>query len=368
MNHETASASVVRLPARLKWPAAQSLPAPERPAAAPRRAPANAWLPLRAPEPLSPLPLVRPPATAWKPRLVAAPADHSAGGDASPPWRVADQRRHQRRKGQRLVAVAVTAVAAIVVSFSQHRADLIAQLSSDLYAEREHIASMTDSIAVIRAALDSRIERFVALQTRPRDSITLPISGRVSSGFAAKRPHPVLRVWRAHRGVDIPAPSGTPVRPLVAGRVRTVSRDFGYGLFIEIDHGKGIRTRYAHLQSAAVSRGERVTPETILGAVGTSGLSTAPHLHYEILQHERWVDPLSVAMTIVEIVPGAISRIAAHASGLRDSMSDTAPATRTDMPPRQRESKAARFARSGCAAFPASCGPQSSPGASFELQ
>jgi murein DD-endopeptidase MepM/ murein hydrolase activator NlpD len=368
VNDPSSSQGVVRLPARLTWPKPQRIPAHARAHTAPERAPATAWQPLPLRHHADARTPARHPAAAWQPRIVTAPADRPTQADTIPPWRVADQRRHQRRSRQRLVAVAVTAVAAMVVSFSQHRAEMIEQLSSDLYAEREQIATMSDSIAVIRAALDSRIERFVSLQARPRDSITLPISGRVSSTFAAQRLHPVLRVWRAHRGVDIPAPIGTPVRPLVAGRVRHVSRDFGLGLFIEVDHGKGIRTRYAHLQSAAVAKGDQVTPETILGAVGTSGLSTAPHLHYEILQHERWVDPLAVAMTIVEIVPGAISRIAAQAFGVPDSMADAVADARHDAPPRKREPAATRLARSGCAAFPASCGPQSAAGASYEFQ
>jgi murein DD-endopeptidase MepM/ murein hydrolase activator NlpD len=330
------------LPARPAWPLTRALPA---------RTGDAADMPPRAA------------AASWQPRLVDVPSKRSPDGDGGSPWRVADQRRLTQWKRRRLMLSTVAAVLACVVGFNQSRAVLIARLSSDLYAERVHSATMTDSVTVIRAALDARIERFVALQPRSRDSIALPIAGRVSSGFAPKRLHPILRVWRPHRGIDIPAPTGTPVRALMAGRVRTVSRDFGYGLFIELDHGKGIRTRYAHLQSAAVARGDQVSPETILGAVGTSGLSTAPHLHYELLHHERWVDPLAFAMTMVEVVPGAIRRVAGQQRAFLDSAATATPSP----PPFNRGATASRIALSACALFPSSCVPESWSGAMLEL-
>lgn len=120
----------------------------------------------------------------------------------------------------------------------------------------------------------------------------LPVQGRISSSFARSRLHPILGIWRSHDGVDIAAPSGTPVRAPAAGRVVRVERSFGYGLVVEVVHGRDVRTRYAHLRSARVQVGERVPAGAIIATVGSSGLSSGPHLHYEIRVKGRRVDPV----------------------------------------------------------------------------
>jgi len=116
---------------------------------------------------------------------------------------------------------------------------------------------------------------------------------RISSGFG-ERYHPVLHIWRNHEGIDFAAPYGTPVRATADGIVTVVGRDErGYGNLIELRHANGIRTRYGHL--SAFARGLRVgraveQGETI-GYVGSTGLSTGPHLHYEFLVSGRPVNP-----------------------------------------------------------------------------
>lgn len=126
----------------------------------------------------------------------------------------------------------------------------------------------------------------------PRSLDDLPVIGMLASGFSRARRHPLLRIVRPHLGVDVAAPRGTRVSAPAAGRVKFVGRKLGYGLVVEMDHGDGVTTRYAHLRSAAVQVGEQVTRGEAIAAVGTSGLSTGPHLHYEVLVNGKQVDPL----------------------------------------------------------------------------
>jgi murein DD-endopeptidase MepM/ murein hydrolase activator NlpD len=116
---------------------------------------------------------------------------------------------------------------------------------------------------------------------------------RVSSGFGT-RYHPLLHVWRTHEGVDFAAPYGAPVRATADGSVATVGRgDPGYGNLIELRHANGIRTRYGHLSGFAhgLRVGDRVQQGETIGYVGSTGLSTGPHLHYEFLVNGRPTNP-----------------------------------------------------------------------------
>ena len=94
-----------------------------------------------------------------------------------------------------------------------------------------------------------------------------------------------------HSGVDFAAPTGTPVRAAAGGRVQAVGALGGYGNRVEVDHGNGLATRYAHLSRIFVKEGQVVTPGQALGAVGSTGRSTGPHLHFEVLRDGQFVDP-----------------------------------------------------------------------------
>jgi murein DD-endopeptidase MepM/ murein hydrolase activator NlpD len=120
----------------------------------------------------------------------------------------------------------------------------------------------------------------------------LPVIGAIASRFSRARRHPLLHIIRPHLGVDVAAPRGTPIKAPAAGVVSFVGRKFGFGLVVEIDHGNGVTTRYAHCGKALVDEGAHVTQGVPIATVGTSGLSTGPHLHYEVIVHGRQVDPL----------------------------------------------------------------------------
>jgi murein DD-endopeptidase MepM/ murein hydrolase activator NlpD len=118
----------------------------------------------------------------------------------------------------------------------------------------------------------------------------MPVEGRTSSSFG-KRLHPVDKVWKDHKGEDIAASTGTPVSATADGTVTQAWRAGSFGNLVEIDHGGGYKTRYAHLSSIAVRFGQEVTRGETIGAVGMTGTATAPHLHYEILVRGEQVNP-----------------------------------------------------------------------------
>ena len=117
-----------------------------------------------------------------------------------------------------------------------------------------------------------------------------PVKGRRSSGFGG-RLDPINGKPAFHSGLDYAAPRGTSVRATAAGRVRSAGRNGGYGLMVEIDHGGGLTTRYAHLSSISIERGDTVLPGAIIGKVGSTGRSTGPHLHYETRKNGKAADP-----------------------------------------------------------------------------
>lgn len=117
---------------------------------------------------------------------------------------------------------------------------------------------------------------------------------RVTSGFKM-RLHPIHNTWRAHTGVDYGAPTGAPVRSVGDGVVSFAGGQSGYGNTVEVDHGNGNSTLYAHLSRIEVRRGERVERGQRVGAVGSTGWATGPHLHFEFKERGVQKDPLEVA-------------------------------------------------------------------------
>lgn len=109
-----------------------------------------------------------------------------------------------------------------------------------------------------------------------------PVRALVTSDFGT-RLDPYTARWMSHRGLDVGAPVGQPVYAPSQGTVILVGTEHGYGKVVEIDHGHGVRTRFGHLSEIFVKRGQRVSQGDRVGAVGNTGRSTGPHLHYEVL-------------------------------------------------------------------------------------
>lgn len=127
----------------------------------------------------------------------------------------------------------------------------------------------------------------------------LPFS-RISSGFSSARYHPVLREWRAHRGIDYAAPTGTPVRAVADAVVSFAGWQGGYGNIVILNHQKPYSTAYGHLSRFApgVKPGKRVNQGDVIGYVGATGLATGPHLHYEFRVAGVQQDPLALKLPI----------------------------------------------------------------------
>lgn len=146
------------------------------------------------------------------------------------------------------------------------------------------------STSLSEATDSMRVSREVFLS---RPSIR-PVASRdawISSGFSRSRLHPILHDSRPHTGIDITARGGAPILASGRGTVTHVGETSGYGKMVEIDHGYGYKTRYAHASDILVRRGDRVQRGDVIGKVGETGLTTGPNLHYEVLVNGRAVDP-----------------------------------------------------------------------------
>ncbi|MBE0495264.1 MAG: peptidoglycan DD-metalloendopeptidase family protein [Campylobacterales bacterium] len=127
--------------------------------------------------------------------------------------------------------------------------------------------------------------------------LTVPVRySRISSPFTQKRWHPILKRYRAHLGIDYAAPTGTPIVAAGEGRVTFVGTKGGYGKTIEIEHGHGYKTLYAHLNGyrKGIRRGSVVSKGQLIGYVGSTGISTGPHLHFGLYKSNRAINPNSV--------------------------------------------------------------------------
>jgi len=122
---------------------------------------------------------------------------------------------------------------------------------------------------------------------------------RISSYFSRSRYHPILKIRRPHLGVDYAAPTGTPVETVGDGVVTFVGWKGGYGRFVQIKHGQGYTTSYAHLSRYAkgIKTGRRVRQGDLVGHVGASGLATGPHLDFRVKHNGHFIDPLSIKQT-----------------------------------------------------------------------
>ena len=120
-----------------------------------------------------------------------------------------------------------------------------------------------------------------------------PVDGaKITSNFMSKRRHPILGYSRAHKGVDMAVPTGTPIFAAGDGVITVKKHDGGYGNWIEVKHNTNYSTRYAHMSRFAnVSVGQRVRQRQVIGYVGMTGMATGPHLHYEVLRNGTQINP-----------------------------------------------------------------------------
>lgn len=140
---------------------------------------------------------------------------------------------------------------------------------------------------------------------RPEPAVTAgmtwPVQGRITSRFG-RRVHPILRFARMHKGVDFGAPSGAPIVAAADGQAIRAGWAGGYGRQVRIAHAGGLVTSYSHMSSISIAPGTMIRAGQVIGHVGSSGLSTGPHLHYETLRNGVAVDPLSIRFAAARVV------------------------------------------------------------------
>jgi murein DD-endopeptidase MepM/ murein hydrolase activator NlpD len=153
---------------------------------------------------------------------------------------------------------------------------------------RESLSEAADSLALHREIVEST------------PAILPIVDGRVSSRFSNARFHPIHNRALPHEGIDVSAPTGTPIIAPARGRVIAAGRQSGYGLRVEIDHGFGITTLYAHASRVSVRIGQEVERGDVIAQVGATGLATSAHLHYEVRRHGIPVNPMDF------ILPGTL--------------------------------------------------------------
>lgn len=137
-----------------------------------------------------------------------------------------------------------------------------------------------------------------------RTGLLRPVDGRVTSNYGRRR-HPILGYTRMHAGIDFAARHGTPIYAVSDGTVQYAGRHGGHGNYVRLSHGGGLATGYAHMSRIAVARGGHVRRGQVIGYVGSTGLSTGPHLHYEMYRNGRTVNPSSVSFTMRAQLSGA---------------------------------------------------------------
>ncbi|HMV09974.1 MAG TPA: M23 family metallopeptidase [Cyclobacteriaceae bacterium] len=168
--------------------------------------------------------------------------------------------------------------------------DMIVALSEKVDKLKRKVYIELKSQDELRSLAEKKVKLFAAIPA------IQPISNKqlvaLASGFGV-RIHPIYKVKKMHTGIDFAAPIGTPIYATADGKVEEVSVKFsGYGKMVVLDHGFGYKTRYAHMHDFAVRTGQNIKRGELIGYVGDTGVSTAPHLHYEVMLNGVLINPV----------------------------------------------------------------------------
>ena len=163
--------------------------------------------------------------------------------------------------------------------------------SYDLLALERRARLLSESLA---EATDILAAHHDLLESTPS---IVPTEGLLSSGFSRARLHPIYHKELPHPGIDLHAPKGTPILAAAKGSVSYAGWKVGYGSTIEVNHGFGYMTRYAHASEILVRKGQKIARGDVLGQVGRTGTATAAHLHYEVWVGGKARNPLDYVLT-----------------------------------------------------------------------
>lgn len=173
--------------------------------------------------------------------------------------------------------------------------------SEMLLSQLQIQSKMMDALLVKVNEKSEQLQFFPAIQPIENRYLT-----HTAAGFGM-RIHPYYRTKRFHNGMDFAAPMGTPVRATGDGQVEDTQSTGAQGIKVVIDHGFGFKTIYAHLEKYSVKTGQKVSRGEIIGTVGSTGMSIAPHLHYEVHKNGKPVNPVNYFFS--ELTPVAFARI-----------------------------------------------------------
>ncbi|MBC8111594.1 MAG: M23 family metallopeptidase [Verrucomicrobia bacterium] len=170
------------------------------------------------------------------------------------------------------------------------REDLIIELTRkvDFLKKQMYVQSKSfDEIAKLAKDKNTMLACIPAIQPVSKNGVA-----RLVSGFGI-RLHPFYKIPQMHTGLDFAAPRGTPIYATGDGVIRRTDLNYGgYGITVEVEHGYGYATLYAHMQKFAVRIGQKVKRGELIGYIGSTGMSTAPHLHYEVIKNGEKVNPI----------------------------------------------------------------------------
>lgn len=163
----------------------------------------------------------------------------------------------------------------------------LASSTADRLAESQRtVVGLIDSVQILQA-MAAR-----AAKLPPRDMMMPVAQAHITSSYKSSRLHPILDIFRAHKGVDLAAERGSPIVAPAAGRVKSVGWRIGYGITVEVEHSGNVVTLFAHCEKALVKVGDHVNAGQTIARVGSTGLATGPHVHFEVHRFGRQVDPI----------------------------------------------------------------------------
>jgi murein DD-endopeptidase MepM/ murein hydrolase activator NlpD len=184
------------------------------------------------------------------------------------------------------VGMAAFFVVAAAATYTGETTSLAANTADRLAETQRTVVGLLDSVQILEA-MAAR-----AAKLPPKDMLMPVQSATITSGFKSSRLHPILDIFRAHKGVDLAADRGTAIVAPANGRVISVGWRLGYGQTVEMQHSGQVVTLFAHCDKILVKEGQQVIAGQIIARVGSTGLATGPHLHFEVHRAGKQVDPI----------------------------------------------------------------------------